>query len=212
VQVAGLRRLMVESMGFEGFFDVIKDYVQPMIKTMVLAIPLLLALGDDQRSALLIGVVYFVFHLGSAWSSRQAHRLSRRFGGDDPASGFMWRGMCVIYLIMLPCLALEIYSLVIALFFLLYLMQSAWRPLIISRFDSYSPETHGTSVLSVESQSQTFAKMILAPTLGFLVDQIASAGPGSGGKFWPIAAVGVLISTYMVLSARQKTGNIPTQR
>jgi len=202
VKVAGLRRLMVESMGFEGFFDVIKDYIQPMIKVMVLGIPLLLALGDDKRSALLIGVVYFVFHLGSAWSSRQAHLLSRRFGGDDPASGFMWRCMIVIYLVMLPCLVLELYYLVIALFFLLYLMQSAWRPLIISRFDSYSPETHGTSVLSVESQSQTLAKMILAPALGFVVDQIASAGPGSGGKFWPIAAAGVLISAYMVFSAR----------
>jgi len=202
VKVAGLRRLMVESMGFEGFFDVIKDYIQPMIKVMVLGIPLLLALGDDKRSALLIGVVYFVFHLGSAWSSRQAHLLSRRFGGDDPASGFMWRCMIVIYLVMLPCLVLELYYLVIALFFLLYLMQSAWRPLIISRFDSYSPETHGTSVLSVESQSQTLAKMILAPALGFVVDQISSAGPGSGGKFWPIAAAGVLISAYMVFSAR----------
>ena len=202
VKIAGLRRLMVESMGFEGFFDVIKDYIQPMIKTMILGIPLLLALGDDRRGTLLIGVVYFLFHLGSAWSSRQAHRLSRRFGGDDPASGFMWQCMTVIYLIMLPCLALESYYLVIALFFVLYLMQSAWRPLIISRFDAYSPETHGTSVLSVESQSQTLAKMILAPALGFVVDQIAHAGPGSGGKFWPIAAVGVLISTYMVFSAR----------
>jgi hypothetical protein len=43
--------------------------------------------------------------------------------------------------------------------------------------------------------------MLFAPALGFLVDLIATAGPGSGGKFWPIAAVGVLISLCMVLSA-----------
>ncbi len=210
VKIAGLRRLIAESMGFEGFFDVIKDYIQPMIKTMILGIPLLLALGDDKRGTLLIGAVYFVFHLGSAWSSRKAHVLSQRFGGDDPASRFMWRCMVVIYLAMLPCLALELYYPVIALFFLLYLMQSAWRPLIISRFDAYSPETHGTSILSVESQSQTFAKMLLAPALGFLVDQVASAG--SGGKFWPIAAVGVLISTYMVLSAHRGRGGLAELR
>jgi hypothetical protein len=131
--------------------------------------------------------------------------LSQRFGGDDPASAFMWWGMTAIYLVMLPCLALERYYPVIALFFLLYLMQSAWRPLIISRFDAYSPETHGTSILSVESQSQTLAKMVLAPALGFVVDQIASAGPGSGGKFWPIAAVGILISAYMALSANAQS-------
>ena len=83
-------------------------------------------------------------------------------------------------------------------------MQSAWRPLIISRFDAYSPETHGTSILSVESQSQTFAKMIFAPALGFLVDQIASSGPSYGGKFWPIAAAGLVISGIMVVSGKSK--------
>ena len=200
-KIAGLRRLMIESMGFEGFFDVIKDYIQPMIKTMILGIPLLLVLGEDKRGTLLIGAVYFLFHLGSAWSSRKAHLLSKRFGGEDPASGFMWWCMTLIYLAMLPCLAFEFYYPVIALFFLLFLMQSAWRPLIISRFDAYSPETHGTSILSVESQSQTFAKMFFAPALGFFVDLIAKSGHSYLGKFWPIAAAGVLISTYMVFSA-----------
>ena len=201
IKLAGLRRLILESMSFEGFFDVIKDYLQPMIKAMIIGVPLLVALGDGKRSTLLIGAVYFVFHLGSAWSSRQAHLLSERFGGDDYASGFMWWGMTLIYLAMLPCLALDFYPPVLVLFFLLFLMQGAWRPLIISRFDAYSPETHGTSILSVESQSQTFAKMLFAPSLGFVVDLLANAGPGGGGKFWPIAAAGVLISVTMALSA-----------
>ena len=201
IKIAGLRRLILESMSFEGFFDVIKDYLQPMIKAMIIGVPLLVVVGDGKRSTLLIGAVYFVFHLGSAWSSRQAHLLSERFGGDDYASGFMWWGMTLIYLAMLPCLALDFYPPVLALFFLLFLMQGAWRPLIISRFDAYSPETHGTSILSVESQSQTFAKMLFAPSLGFVVDLLANAGSGGGGKFWPIAAAGVLISVTMALSA-----------
>lgn len=203
VKIAGLRRLMAESMGFEGFFDVVKDYVQPMIKSMLLGLPLLLALGKDQRSTLLIGAVYFFFHLGSAWSSRKAHHLSARWGGEDSASRFLWWAMTLTYLAMLPCLLLEVYTPVIALFFGLYLMQSAWRPLIISRFDAYSPETHGTSILSVESQSQTFAKMLFAPAIGFMVDQIANSGSNLGGKFWPIAAVGILISASMALSAKR---------
>ncbi len=207
VKISGLRRLMLESIGFEGFFDVIKDYIQPMIKVMILGIPLLLALDDDRRGTLLIGAVYFVFHLGSAWSSRKAHLLSKRFGGDDPASGVIWWCMTLIYLVMLPCLVLELYPPVIVLFFLLFLMQGTWRPLIISRFDAYSPETRGTSILSVESQSQTFAKMLFAPALGFVVDLVANMGTGLGGKFWPIAMVGILISTYMVLSVASALPN-----
>lgn len=204
VKVRGLRRLMLESMGFEGFFDVLKDYLQPIIKGMVLGIPLLLALGDDRRGVLLIGAVYFCFHLGSAWSSRQAHRLSDRFGGDDGASRAMWWSLAAVYLAMLPCLLFEAYYPVIALFGLLFLLQSAWRPLIISRFDACSPESHGTSILSVESQSQTFAKMILAPLLGMVVDLVAQAGPSLGGRFWPLAAVGLAISLAMAATGRRQ--------
>lgn len=204
VKVAGLRRLMIESMGFEGFFDVVKDYIQPMLKAMVLGIPLLLTLSDDRRGVLLIGAVYFCFHLGSAWSSRKAHQLSERCGGDDAASRVMWWCMSAVYLAMLPCLILEFYYPVIALFFLLFLLQSTWRPLIISRFDAHSPETHGTSILSVESQSQTFAKMLFAPALGLIIDLVGKAGPDWGGKFWPLAVVGALISLSLAVSAKGK--------
>lgn len=200
VRTRGLRRLMLESMGFEGFFDVLKDYLQPILKAMVLGLPLLLALGDDRRGILLIGAVYCCLHLGSAWSSRQAHRLSARLGGDDGASLAMWWILVAVYLAMLPCLALGWHLPVIGLFFVLYLLQSAWRPLIISRFDAYSPESHGTSVLSVESQSQTFAKMLLAPLLGWLVDLASGAGDG---RFWPLAATGLAISVLLAATGRR---------
>lgn len=203
VRVASLRRLMLESMGFEGFFDVLKDYVQPIIKTMVLGIPLLLAFGDDQRGVLLIGAVYFCFHLGGAWSSRQAHVLSARCGGEAAASLAMWWCLAAVYLAMLPCLYFEVYWPVLGLFAVLFVMQSAWRPLIISRFDACSPESHGTSVLSVESQSQTFAKMVLAPLLGLVVDLMSRAGPAFGGTYWPLALVGLLISLAMAVTGRR---------
>lgn len=203
IQVPGLRRLMIESMSFEGFFDVIKDYLQPMLKSLVLGIPLFLAYNNDQRGVLLIGAVYFFFHLGSAWSARKVHLVSERLGGDAPASHFLWWGMSLIYLAMLPCLIWAWYLPIIGLFFLLFLMQSAWRPLIISRFDAFSPETHGTSILSVESQSQTFAKMLFAPILGFIIDLVVKHNFHLGGAFWPIAAVGALISLTMLVRGRK---------
>ena len=208
IRIKGLRRLMVESMGFEGFFEVIKDYVQPMIKVMVLSLPFLMTQEHEKRGKLLIGAMYFVFHLGSAWSCRQAHNLSKRLGGNDTACYFMWICVALTYLVMLPCLVFEFYPLVVVLFFLLFVMQSAWRPLVISRLDNYSPETHSTSILSIERQSQTIARMIFAPALGIIVDLVAGSGFESRGKFWPIAAMGVLISVYMVISARRCSFNM----
>ena len=204
LKVPGLRRLITESMGFEGFFDIIKDYIQPMMKAMVLGIPLFVMMGTDKRGILLVGAVYFFFHLGSAWSSRNVHRLCAHHGGEDAASRTMWWGMVAIYLAMLPCLLFGFYYPVIGLYFLLFLMQGAWRPLIISRFDAYAPDTHGTSVLSVESQAQTLAKVILAPVLGFVIDMVTRVGHGSSGKFWPIAAVGLAIALGMALTGKSR--------
>ncbi len=201
IKLKGLRRLMIESMGFEGFFDVVKDYVQPMLRAMALGLPILLSISDKKRGIILIGIAYIFFHLGSAWSSRQAHQLSDKHGGEDHASRFVWWCMTGIYLAMLPCLIWKFYYPVIVIFFLLYLMQSLWRPLIISRFDSYSPDTHGTSVLSVESQAQTFAKMVFAPLIGLAVDLLSKNGDGTKDNFWPIAAVGIAISAYMAFTS-----------
>lgn len=206
VRAPGPRRLMAESMGFEGFFDVVKDYVQPILMAVALGLPLLVQLGDERRGVLLIGAAYVCFHLGSAWSSRQAHRLSARCGGDAAASCCLWLALAGVYLAMLPCLACGLHALAMALFLLLFLLQGAWRPLIISRFDAVAPESRSTSILSVESQAQAAAKMVLAPLAGLAID-LASAGGGGlvGGRYWPLAAIGALIALAMLVQGRSRT-------
>ncbi|MFA5418661.1 MAG: MFS transporter, partial [Bacteroidales bacterium] len=64
---------------FSGYYSAIKDYVQPMIKTMALAIPVALYLNDDQRTALLVGMVYFVIFLLTAIASMLSGRMASLF-------------------------------------------------------------------------------------------------------------------------------------
>lgn len=78
-----LRRLIVESMGFEGLYQSSKDYIQPLLKSACLSLPILLALADRQRVALLVGVVYFVLYLLGGMASRGAGRFAGRCGGDE---------------------------------------------------------------------------------------------------------------------------------
>ena len=77
-----LRRLLIESMGFEGAFKVTKDYVQPVLKAAALALPVVLGLGERQRTAVLVGAVYFVLYLASSFASRRADWLARRAGSE----------------------------------------------------------------------------------------------------------------------------------
>ena len=82
VQYPPLRRLVAESMGFEGMFKASKDYLQPILKQTAIALPLLLALEAKKRAALLVGLVYFVLHLLSSVASRNAHRLEDWKGSE----------------------------------------------------------------------------------------------------------------------------------
>jgi hypothetical protein len=190
----GLRRLVIESMGFEGVFQAAKDYLQPALKHAALAAGATLALtaglSDAQQGALLVGPVYFVLYLLSAWGSRRAHRLTDAAGGEERGARLLWIGNGTLYAGLIVAAYFRVSPLVIAIFVALHVLQSVWRPVLISRFDTHSDESQGATVLSIESQAQSVATMVIAPLLGLAVDAVSAHGPG--GPFWPVGVCGVL--------------------
>ena len=66
-----------------GFHKAIKDYLQPVIQTFALSIPIMLAFTEKQKSAVLIGIFYFipvVFGLeGHVVVVRRTGAVCRRF-------------------------------------------------------------------------------------------------------------------------------------
>jgi len=194
VQYRSLRRLIVESMGFEGMFKVSKDYLQPILKQTALALPLFLALENRKRTALLIGAVYFVLHILSSIASRYSHRLAEWKDGEDKAARFVWIIDWVLFVSLIPLLWFRLNYAVIACFVMLAIMQNFWRPLLISRVNAHSTPEMGATVLSIESQAKSFATMLIAPTLGWTVDRV--------GAFWPVGVIGAIIATVIVLTAK----------
>lgn len=210
----GLRRLMLESMGFEGVFKAVKDYLQPVIKAA--AAGALAASGvwffsagggwsETQRSAALVGIVYFALYLLSAWGSRQAHRLSDRLGGDEGSSRALWLAAAALYGAVLVGGWFGATGVLIAAFALLHVAQSAWRPTIISRFDDQAEERQGATVLSIEGQAQGLATLGLAPIVGLAIDAVRKAE--FGGPFWPAGAAGLAIAAAFIVWPPKRTAD-----
>ena len=92
VKQASLRRLVCESMGFEGFFKAAKDYLQPILKAAAIPLTGALLLSDrlseHQQVALLVGPVYFALYLFSALASRKAYVLVDKHGSEDRRAAF----------------------------------------------------------------------------------------------------------------------------
>jgi MFS family permease len=204
-----LRRLMAESMGFEGCFQASKGYLQPLLQTAALAWVGGLALGDGlepaRQAALLVGPVYLVLHILSAWASRQAHWLVARAGGEEQAARVSWWLAAGLYALLVPALALELYALAIGAFLLLHVVQNLWRPVLISRIDAHGSERFGATVLSIENQAKSLATMALAPALGLAVD--AAAAGGLGGELWPVGLLGAALAMAFLATGRVGRGH-----
>lgn len=208
VKRSSLRRLIFESMGFEGFFKAAKDYLQPILKATALPVTAVLfaglTLSEEQKSVVLIGPVYFVLFILSAIASRKAHVLVDRHGHEDATAKCLWMAAVLIFLALLPAMYFSVHWIMIIGFIALYIVQNLWRPVLISRFDVHSDEAKGATVLSIESQAKSIATMIIAPLLGFTVDMVKVGGPvgAAGGEFWPVGVIGLILALGFLLTAR----------
>ncbi len=196
-----LRRLLCESMAFEGVFKANKDYIQVMVLALALSVPAFLGSEETQRTALLMGGVYVIVHALSAVASRYSQRFTTWVGNEHRAARRIWYINGLTYGVMTLALYAEMYALAASLFVAINVMQNIWRPLIITRFDSAGSDDDGATLLSVESQARSFACMLLAPLIGVAMDLVSSYE--IGGAHWPLAAVGVLGSLWILLWFRE---------
>jgi MFS family permease len=193
-----LRRLIVESMSFEGVYKAVEGYLQPIVKNMALLVPVFIWWGETRRSAVMIGLVYVILYLVSACASRNSHRLTSYAGGEERASRLLWKVVFILYIGLIPLLYFEYYYVAVIGFIALSLIQNFWYPILISRFDAYASETEGATVLSIESQAKSVSTMIMAPILGVMVDFVSGHGPG--GEFWPVVTIAALVALLVLLT------------
>ncbi|MFC1907717.1 MFS transporter, partial [Chloroflexota bacterium] len=196
--VRRLRRLIVESMSFEGVYKAVADYLQPIVKNIALLLPIFIVWGETRRSAVMIGVVYVILYLVAAYASRNAYRLTSHAGGEERGSRLLWKVIFVLYIALIPLLFFGYYYVAVIGFIALALIQNFWRPILISRFDTFASETKGATVLSIESQAKSVSTMIIAPILGVAVD--FARGQTLGGEFWPVAAIAAVVALLILLT------------
>ena len=173
-----LRRIVGESMGFDGTYKAAKDDIQPVIREMALGLAVLGAWDGRQRVAVLAGGVYFALHLLASVTSRGGYRLSAAAGGEERAARLIWIGVCALYALLTAGLVFGQMSVAIAAFIGLAGVQGLWRPILISRIDAQGSPEAGATVLSIESQARSLLAMALAPAIGFAVDRLGLAPVG----------------------------------
>lgn len=196
--------LVMEDAFFEGVFSVVKEYIQPLLKALALALPVMLAWSGQTRIALVVAATYFLLHQLSSLASRLSHRASTAAGGETALGRLLWISAGLLYTIMLAALIYGIMPAAVCAFILLFVVLNIWKPVFVSRFHDQAEEESAATTLSTANQSKSLVIAVLAPVLGRAVDFIQNSytGPNEIFKFWPVAVLGIAASAAGLVANR----------
>ncbi len=195
----GLRKIVIQSTGFEGCFDVSKDYLQPVLKAQALVLAAYIAMPEKQSTAIVVGVIYFILHMISAAASRNSHRFLSLFKSAQGA---------VLCLVLIGCflafasaigIFTKLFILAIIAFVAYYLLQNLWVPILVAQFDDFAESSEQATILSISSQAKTVGVALLAPAAGFMADRF-----GIQASMLLLALVLLLLGVYSAGERRKE--------
>jgi len=165
-------RAILNSASFSAMFKTTQDYLQPILATLALSLPVLISQTDAKREAVIIGAVYFGVYLLTSYASRNAGKFSERFTNINQAinvtylfgAGFLFLAGVTTWL------NLALISVVIFMGF--YVLQNLRRPINVGVISDQISNEVMASGLSVESQFTTLLVAAFSPLMGILADTL----------------------------------------
>jgi MFS family permease len=186
------RLSILNSATFDGFFSVLKEYLQPVLKSIAIGLPVLTALSTDRRTAIIAGSVYFILFLAASTASRYSGKFSRRSKGVVRSVNITWLIGFSMFAVAGAFQELSFYAVTIAAYLVLFVLQNLRRPLCVTYISDKVHHKVMASGLSVESLVKMLVMTVLAPLCGFVADTagigiaVASAGILMGILYLPL--------------------------
>lgn len=189
-----LLRAIANQALYSGYYKACKDYLQPILKTFAIGLPLLLALQDQQRTALITGGVYAVLYLLTAYASRSSGRISERYTTlAIPLNRLLLWGVAfgilsaVAYILGVPLVAIFLYIGI-------YMIENLRKPMGIAYVTERMDQTSMATLLSVESQTETLVAVVIALLLGFFITMW-----GLGGGLLAVSTLTLILAFFLQL-------------
>ena len=186
-------RGLLSGAAFDALFKSTKDYLQPIVQAQALVLPVFLSLHGDQRTAILIGGVYFFIYLATSFASSSAGAIQARLKSLSLCINFSLVLGIAFLLIGGAAAVFHLDAVAIAAFLGMYVLQNVRRPMVVGYLADRMNHRSMASGLSVEVQLRTLIMVVMAPALGWLADRI---GIGAGIM---LVSLATLLTTPLLL-------------
>ncbi len=173
-----------------AYLKAVKDYIQPLMVSVAVFIPLLTNVDVKRKNGVIIGLFYFLIYIASSRASQMAAKIAaknkKRISHQTLILGFIFGIFCgVFYYFGLPIIAL-------IAFIGIYIVENMRKPILTGFVADNVPNKILVSVISVQSLIRTLITAVIAIVFGIMADYA-----GIGMSFM-VVSVFLLISTVLV--------------
>lgn len=166
-----LGKVVVNESVFESFFRVAKDYLQPILQTAALSLPVLMTVEDpEKRTFLLVGVVYFFVYMNSFVSSRYSGHIADRAGHLGRTLNYLFWVFAIAFTLVGAFYRADWYLPAIIMLFFFYTLYNIRKPVVVGFLSDRIPSQQRATVLSVQNQLRAIIAGVVAPLFGLIVD------------------------------------------
>lgn len=154
-----------------GFYSAMKDYLQPVLQSLALSLPILLTYKETQRTSIIVGGVYFIVFMLTSFSARHAGRFSSRFSSlIFPLNITLIIGLSMGVLSGISYL--QDWLVLSVIFYVgIYIIENLRKPIGIAYMTENIDHHILATVLSAESQVHALIAALCAPLIGFVADK-----------------------------------------
>ena len=170
VKKAKLIRALFNVSLYSGYYKAIKDYLQPMIKTFALSLPVLIWMNDEQRTAIIVGVVFFIIYFLNSAASRYSGKFSESFRNIYLPLNITLIAGLIIGTLSGFLFDSELYLLATILFVFVYMTENLRKPIGVSYISETTEKKVLASALSTNSLLNSLVAAVIAPIIGILAD------------------------------------------
>ncbi len=191
-------RIMNTSALHSAYLKAVKDYIQPLMVSVALIIPIMLEVEPGKKNGLLIGFFYFVIYLATSSASQLAAKVAatnkNRISHQTLIAGFLFGIGCGMFYFY------EIWVVSLFSFIGIYLVENIRKPILTGFIADNVPNEILVSVISVQSLIRTVITAILALVFGVLADAY-----GIGVSFIAVSSALLVLSSLRKLTQSKKS-------
>lgn len=186
---------------YSGYYKSIKDYLQAVIAIWALSVPFLIGLEDEQRSSVMIGIVFFGVYVLSSLASRSSGFFAEKFSSNAKPMNITLIAGLVFGTVSGLFFTFKLWMLSVLFFILVYMIENIRKPVGVAYLGSSTDSKVLASTLSVDSQAKSLIAAILAMVFGIFADLL--------GVGWSILIVsaGLLLLTPLMMLKTEKKNN-----